>query len=397
MLLSPLALQTREHCFEMMEKSLYENFVAAFQHDFERIRAADYEPRSCALDLEHGVLTGSKQAMMYKVSIMKLISEIRKLSQDKTPHECFSRATQAAACSEEKEGGGDDVASRLPTVPVESAAEGRRVWEGGDCDIPAFTHNFYGGSSSAKASQLPSKTGESRFSSEVTCSTNPDTDSARGSAAASSTSTTQSGTRSSNSSPPPAHSSDSDSDANESLDTRGGGVAQNLSVTDSGADCSLNTKGTRSDYNLDAQDAGAAQNLSVADSGADCSPNTGEASSDHNNISTKDLFGDNSDDDDDEDAGTSKSDCAMNDSSFCAELTQDSNRTECVTGNSEGKDSLSGVCNVVRPAVPKIVYFWEREDYQPEESEPTEDGPQSSPIMNGEVKSKSKTHHHPPR
>lgn len=392
MLIFPHALQTREHCFEMMEKSLYENFVSAFEHDFERIHAADYEPRSCALDLEHGVFLGSKQAMMYKVSVMKLISEIRKLSQEKTPHKCFSKACQSTSCSEETEGGGDDVSSRLSAVPLESVSKEEKVWEGGDSDTLAFTHSFYGGSQVVKAGELCTKTGEAC----MTCSTNADTGSARGIATASSTTTTQRGTRSSNSSPPPAGVSDSDSGAEYNLDAKDGGVAQNLSDMDSGADCSLDTKVASSDRSLDAKDAGVAQNLSVMDSGADCSLKAKDAGSDHNHISTKDLFGDDSDGDN-EDAGTSKLECAVNSSSFSSELTRANSRTECVTGGSRSRDSMSGVCNVVRPAVPKIVYFWEREDYKPEESETTEDLPHSSPIMNGEVKLKSKPHHHTSR
>ncbi|XP_025087537.1 ATP-dependent DNA helicase Q5-like [Pomacea canaliculata] len=84
-----LAVKTREHCFEMLEKALYENFVEAFQHDLEQVRTADCESRCCALDLEHEIFLSAKQANMYKVSITKLVRDVKKLSSEKMPHPCF--------------------------------------------------------------------------------------------------------------------------------------------------------------------------------------------------------------------------------------------------------------------------------------------------------------------
>lgn len=73
----------------MLEKALYENFVEAFQHDLEQVRTADCESRCCALDLEHEIFLSAKQANMYKVSITKLVRDVKKLSSEKMPHPCF--------------------------------------------------------------------------------------------------------------------------------------------------------------------------------------------------------------------------------------------------------------------------------------------------------------------
>ncbi|XP_055894999.1 ATP-dependent DNA helicase Q5-like [Biomphalaria glabrata] len=86
---SKLTVKTREHCFEMIEKALYENFITVFAQDETRIRRRDYEPRTQALDMEYQVFMSNKLAPVYKSSILKLVSEIGKLTQKKQPHSCF--------------------------------------------------------------------------------------------------------------------------------------------------------------------------------------------------------------------------------------------------------------------------------------------------------------------
>ncbi|CAG5114641.1 unnamed protein product [Candidula unifasciata] len=90
-----LAIKTREHCLEMIEKSLYENFVAAFAEDSRRIAGRDYEPRTCAINMEYHTFTSNKLAPMYKSSIMKIVSEIRKLSHSKSAHSCFRKTDES--------------------------------------------------------------------------------------------------------------------------------------------------------------------------------------------------------------------------------------------------------------------------------------------------------------
>ncbi|XP_059147402.1 ATP-dependent DNA helicase Q5-like [Physella acuta] len=90
-----LTVKTREHCFEMIEKSLYENFIRVYAEEDQRIRARDYEPRTNALDLEHQIFLASKLAPMYKSSVTKLVSEIRKLTQNNEAHACFKKGESA--------------------------------------------------------------------------------------------------------------------------------------------------------------------------------------------------------------------------------------------------------------------------------------------------------------
>lgn len=75
----------------MIEKYLYANFVAIFADDSKRIEARDYEPRTCALDKEHQIFLRSKMAATYRSSVVKLVSEVRNLTQIKKPHPCFLR------------------------------------------------------------------------------------------------------------------------------------------------------------------------------------------------------------------------------------------------------------------------------------------------------------------
>ncbi|CAL1531363.1 unnamed protein product [Lymnaea stagnalis] len=99
---SKLTVKTREHCFEMIERALYENFTAVFAEDENRIRGRDYEPRTNALDMEYQVFLSNKLAPVYKSSIMKLVSEIRKLTQSNNVHSCFQNVKGASIS-----GGGD--------------------------------------------------------------------------------------------------------------------------------------------------------------------------------------------------------------------------------------------------------------------------------------------------
>ncbi|GFN74674.1 ATP-dependent DNA helicase q5-like [Plakobranchus ocellatus] len=113
-----LTVKTREHCLEMLEKAFYENFVAAFK-EHKRIVNREIESRDCALNAEHEVFLSSKLAASYKSSIMKLISEARKLTQTCTSHPCFAASTCQDNC-EGKEVADDtdekDFISHAPSV-----------------------------------------------------------------------------------------------------------------------------------------------------------------------------------------------------------------------------------------------------------------------------------------
>ena len=84
----------------MLEKALYENFVAAFSDDDKRIINREVECKDCALGAEYEAFVSSKLATSYKSSILKLVSEARKLTQSKKPHPCFSFNSTFMAQSE---------------------------------------------------------------------------------------------------------------------------------------------------------------------------------------------------------------------------------------------------------------------------------------------------------
>ena len=341
-------VQTREHCYEMMEKALYENFVAAFEHDSERIGGADYEPRCCALDIEHETFLTSKQAMMYKVSIMKVVSEIRKLTQGKTPHVCFSKVrseidggekTEDGSWQLEEDCGGDEAVSKKALKDV--------------CDIPlpSLSSSFFGLSSSPKSTLLPSPPGDKAESSEAGFAARCDTKESRVTSSTETTTatTTITDTVNSGSSSPALVQPDSD--------------VVNLPTDDICAE------------------------LVVADTGTGdkiTNPHYGQTGGTINNLSFQDLFGDDCDDDDD----MSKSALVVDDSGISSEQASINGASESTASNGDGEVSKSST------AVPKIVYFWEREDYKPDSSEETEEGSYSHPV-NGELKSSSTgTHRH---
>ena len=91
--------QIREHCFEMLEKNLYENFVAFYEKDFERISARDFEPRCCAIEVEHGLFQAHKIANIYKTSVMRTVSEIKKYTQENKLHSCLLPRSESVTSS----------------------------------------------------------------------------------------------------------------------------------------------------------------------------------------------------------------------------------------------------------------------------------------------------------
>ena len=91
--------QIREHCFEMLEKNLYENFVAFYEKDFERISARDFEPRCCAIEVEHGLFQAHKIANIYKTSIMRTVSEIKKYTQENKLHSSLLPRSESVTSS----------------------------------------------------------------------------------------------------------------------------------------------------------------------------------------------------------------------------------------------------------------------------------------------------------
>ena len=73
----------------MIEDALRVNFTSYFDGNSFKLAASDYEPRICAIDLEHGILKSNKLMNTYKASIVKLTNEIKKTTKEKTLHMSF--------------------------------------------------------------------------------------------------------------------------------------------------------------------------------------------------------------------------------------------------------------------------------------------------------------------
>nr|KAG5711589.1 hypothetical protein BaRGS_016771 [Batillaria attramentaria] len=324
-----LTVKTREHCFEMLEKTLYENFVAAFQHDSDRIRGAEYEPRCCALDVEHKVFLSSKQATMYKVSVMKMLSDTRKLTQDKTPHECFSKTPP------------------LPSLPDDTATDGSEgeklsVQVNGWSNCPS---GFYKESSRQDAVGVTSQ------------SSGMDVD--------------------------------IESEAVSTFSVQGSGLA--------GVDSQPDAVSTFSDHGVPST-AVPSTSCATVETSSLAQDSTGVCVNDK--ISITDLFGEDSDDD--EVAAQDKVSSNEEDSGFfssehgqavAAGVVVNCSLAQTLASSMpqsapSATTSAAASCSV-QPDKPKIVYFWEREDYRPEE---TEDKAESSStfadLPNGDLSAK---------
>ena len=73
----------------MIEDALRVNFTSYFDGNSLKLAASDYEPRICAIDLEHGVFKSNKLMNTYKASIVRLTSEIKKTTKEKNLHMSF--------------------------------------------------------------------------------------------------------------------------------------------------------------------------------------------------------------------------------------------------------------------------------------------------------------------
>ena len=70
----------------MLETALRINFSRFHADHPDRLAAADYEPRICAIDVELELFQASKVANGYKASVMNKVSEIKKLSMQQDLH-----------------------------------------------------------------------------------------------------------------------------------------------------------------------------------------------------------------------------------------------------------------------------------------------------------------------
>lgn len=70
----------------MIEDALRLNYISFYKGNTVKLAASDYEPRICAIDVEHGVLKSNKLLNIYKSGIMKLVGEIKRSTNAKDLH-----------------------------------------------------------------------------------------------------------------------------------------------------------------------------------------------------------------------------------------------------------------------------------------------------------------------
>lgn len=278
----------------MLEKALYQNFVAAFEHDSERVRRADYEPHCCALDIEHSIFLSSKQNNLYKVSVMKIVGDIKKLALEKKPHECFLKKDLKISWTDSiskdiyiSTGTKSEVVISPKSESVITACKGEISDKDSECEVDEFA----GRKESSEVFELQAKHFE--------------------------------------------------------------------------------TEGIQ-------EEATTSYGISIHGRGESCNTTDGT-------LTTKDLFGNVSDDDEyfldellniDNDSGISseqghsanKMDTSegQNGNYTCITTLSEPSITLTHSQAAESNALLSSSTNSSKPEAPKIVYFWEREDYRPE-------------------------------
>ncbi|KAL5013049.1 hypothetical protein ScPMuIL_011600 [Solemya velum] len=84
-----LTVKAREHCMSLLENALRTNFTAYYEDIPHKLIGKDYEPRCCAIDLEHEVFMANKMANMYKASVMRTVNDIKRTSTLKELHKAL--------------------------------------------------------------------------------------------------------------------------------------------------------------------------------------------------------------------------------------------------------------------------------------------------------------------
>ncbi|XP_052282182.1 ATP-dependent DNA helicase Q5-like isoform X2 [Dreissena polymorpha] len=81
-----LTVVAREHCMSLIENALVSNYVQYYRDVPEKLEAQDYVPRCTAIDLELEVFKANRLHNIYKTSIMRKVTEIKKSTALKQLH-----------------------------------------------------------------------------------------------------------------------------------------------------------------------------------------------------------------------------------------------------------------------------------------------------------------------
>jgi hypothetical protein len=96
--------QAREHCLQLLETALLQNFEKHCSDCSLKFAVADEEAHQAAVNEEFAVFSNSKQAVGYKAAIMKCVNQVKQATAGGLLHSAFlpkQPETEAGVCSDE--------------------------------------------------------------------------------------------------------------------------------------------------------------------------------------------------------------------------------------------------------------------------------------------------------
>ncbi|XP_053399831.1 ATP-dependent DNA helicase Q5-like [Mercenaria mercenaria] len=107
-----LTVAQREHCMALLEKALLDNYVQYYKDIPTKMAAKDFVPRCCAIDLEYEVFKANRLHNIYKASVMRSVSEIKKFTALKDLHTSLVPKWSSTSDASPSDTGGDkDISS----------------------------------------------------------------------------------------------------------------------------------------------------------------------------------------------------------------------------------------------------------------------------------------------
>ncbi|XP_022092826.1 ATP-dependent DNA helicase Q5-like isoform X2 [Acanthaster planci] len=89
-----LTVKSREHCLQLIEKALRDNFEQFFKNNSNRLMASEWESHGQAIVAEHEIFKISRRSNMYKAKILSLVSNIKKATKEADIHEIFLKGNK---------------------------------------------------------------------------------------------------------------------------------------------------------------------------------------------------------------------------------------------------------------------------------------------------------------
>ncbi|ELU12752.1 hypothetical protein CAPTEDRAFT_102278, partial [Capitella teleta] len=73
-----LMVKTREHCMQMLETAMADNFSKFYAGDFEKYNLCEVHCRACAIEEEYSIFQHNRFANLYRTSVFKKVTAIKK-------------------------------------------------------------------------------------------------------------------------------------------------------------------------------------------------------------------------------------------------------------------------------------------------------------------------------